>query len=257
MSAPIAELRHATVRAGGRVILKHVHFAVQAGETVALVGPNGCGKTTLARALLGLQALSAGSAFMNGAALRDVDMRARARAVSYLPQARAIAWALTVEDVVALARFAYGARPGQLVAADAAAVEAAITRCGLEKFRTRTIDTLSGGELARVHAARALAQGALLLVADEPEAGLDPAARGAVLRALSAESPDAARLFVLHDLGLAETYAQRIVLMAEGKILADGPAGEVLTQERVSAAFGADALRIDTIHGPSWVFARP
>ena len=169
----------------------------------------------------------------------------RARRVAYLPQQRPLAWPNTVRDVVALGRFAYGAAPGKLSPADAEAVDRAIAQCGLADLGDRNTDTLSGGELARVHCARAFAANAPLLVADEPVAALDPRHQFSTMDIVRQFVDDGGgALVVLHDIALAARYATRMVWMKESRIVADGPPEETLTSERLAEIYGVRS-RID------------
>ena len=162
------ELRDLTVRRGLCPVVEGVSLRVGPGELIGLIGPNGAGKTSLLRGALGLLAASGYSS------LAGLPPRARARAAAWLAQSREIAWGLSVGDVVALGRGPHG---HDAAGAGAAAVAAALARMGLSNLRSRAATQLSGGEQARVLIARALAQEAPLILADEPVAGLDPAAQ--------------------------------------------------------------------------------
>ena len=236
-------------------MLRPVSLTVTPGELVVLLGPNGAGKTTLLRVALGLLRPSAGVAMLDGTAAAGLGAVRRARAVAYLPQSRPLAWPQGVRDVVALGRFAHGATLGRLSRADAAAVARALAACDLETLADRATDTLSGGELARVHCARALAGEAPLIVADEPVASLDPRQQHQVLRVLRQHvDGGGGALVVLHDLDLAARYADRLVWMADGAIVADGPVADTLTAERIAAVYGVLATVRDghvVIEGPA------
>ena len=223
-------------------LLHDATLTLAPGELVALLGPNGAGKTTLLRTALGLLPATSGTVTLDGQPLVQVSTAERARAVAYLPQAREIAWPVAVRDVVALGRFAHGATLGRLSPADAAAVECALANCDLLAFADRRADTLSGGEAARMHLARALAGEAALVLADEPVAALDPLHAHQVLGLLRhATRQGQGVLTVLHDLNLAAAYADRLVWMADGRIVADGSVADTLTAERVRAVYGVEA----------------
>lgn len=229
-------------RANGEPLVENASFRLAPGELTMLIGPNGSGKTTLLRLALGLLRPDHGSATIDGADVRRLSPAARARKVAYLPQARPLAWPMPVRDVVALGRFAHGAAPGRLSSADAAAVERAMNACSLAGFEDRAADTLSGGELARIHLARALAAEAPLLVADEPVAALDPRYQHEVAR-LFAQAARSGRgvLTVVHDLALAARYAERLIWMKDGRIVADGSVAETMTAQRLADVFGIEA----------------
>jgi iron complex transport system ATP-binding protein len=237
------ELQDVVVSLAGRQVLAGVSLRVGPGELVALLGPNGSGKTTTLRAALGLAARSAGRVRLAGEDPRRMAPMRRARRAAYLPQQRSLAWPLCVRDVVALGRFAYGAVPGRLGAVDAEAVRRALGACELDALAGRRADMLSGGELSRVHIARAIAGGAPLLLADEPTAALDPLHQVQVMRLLRAYADAGnAALVVLHDAALAARFCQRLAWMSGGRVVADGPAQQTLTPERLAEVYGVEAL---------------
>lgn len=226
-------LENLGVQRGGRPVLTGVGLRIGAGEFVGLLGPNGAGKTTLLRAALGLLPASGHSSL----AVQRPD--ARARASAFMPQGREIAWPMPVELVVALGRIAHA---GAARAADRAAIDRALAALRLAPFRQRLATELSGGEQARVLIARAMAQEAPLLIADEPIAGLDPAAQIGVMRLFRASAAQGNTVFAsLHNLGLAARFCTRLVLLCNGRIAADGPPADVLTARNVADVFGITA----------------
>ncbi|WP_158970728.1 ABC transporter ATP-binding protein [Chachezhania sediminis] len=235
-------LEDLTVRRGPCPVVEGASLSVAGGEVVGLVGPNGAGKTSLMRATLGLLPHDGRSS------LAELPPRARARQVAWLPQAREIAWPVTVERLIALGRVPHGRRAGP---ADAQIIDAAIARMDLDAYRYRTATHLSGGEQARVLLARALAQGTPLLIADEPIAGLDPAHQIATMEVFAGLATEGVGTVVsIHDLGLAARFCTRLVLMDRGRIVADGRPLEVLTPERLADVFGITAWAADTPEGP-------
>ncbi|MEZ6002226.1 ABC transporter ATP-binding protein [Hyphomonas sp.] len=240
----MAELltQNLSVETAGTTLVKDANLRLVPGELVALLGPNGAGKTSLLRAALGLQKRTAGFATLDGTDSQKLSPMKRARRIAYLPQQRSLAWPNTVRDVVALGRFTYGAAPGRLGQQDAAAIDTAIERCDLLHHMDRPTDTLSGGELARVHCARAFAAEAPLLIADEPIAALDPRHQFRIMdmvRQFVDEGGGA--LVVLHDIALAARYATRMVWMKDSRIVADGPPEETLTPGRLAEIYGVRA----------------
>jgi iron complex transport system ATP-binding protein len=223
-------LVNACVTLKGVPILKDVSLSLKPSTMIGLLGPNGAGKTTAIRALLGLQALTSGQALIGGKPVSDMAPRDRALAVSYLPQARQFVWPIGVREAVALGRFAYGGAMGRLGPQDAHAVDDALVRCDLASFANRSVTSLSGGELARVHMARAFAAEAPALIADEPIAALDPRHALDILSLLQnqARAGDAV-MVILHDLSLAARFCDEIILMDGGKVIATGPARDTLT----------------------------
>lgn len=247
----MTELRAAglTVRTDGVTILEDVSLTVCSGELVALLGPNGAGKSTLLRALLGLARQATGTVTVDGVPVASLSAAARARRMAYLPQHRPLAWPSPVIDVVALGRYAHGAAPGRLGEEDARAVDAALAACDLDGFARRATDSLSGGELARVHLARALASRADLLLADEPVAELDPRHQlrtaGHIRHFVDAGG---GALIVLHDVALAARIADRLVFLRQGRIASDGPAG-TLSAKLMADVFGVRARVMDDGRG--------
>jgi len=226
----------------GATLVDDASFTLSPGELVILLGPNGAGKTSLIRTALGLQAPSAGSATIGDADTRQLSPSERARQIAYLPQTRPLAWPNQVQDVVSLGRFSHGATLGKLTGADAEAVDRAIVACDLTHLANRSTESLSGGELARVHCARAFATQAQLLVADEPTAALDPRHQFRILDLIKTFVDEGGgALLVLHDIDLAARYATRLIWMKDGKIVADGPPTETLTPERLSEVYRVTA----------------
>lgn len=239
-----------TVKANGVALLDGADLALNPGELVAILGPNGAGKTTLIRTALGFIKPASGQVLIGGDDAQSLKASDRARRLAYLPQTRPLAWPNRVRDIVALGRYAHGATLGRLTGEDAAAVDAAIAACDIAHLAGRSADTLSGGELARVHCARAFAARAPMLIADEPVAALDPRHQyrvmGLIRDYVDAGSNVAPRasLVVLHDVSLAAKFADRLMFMKAGKVIADGPPAKVLTAERLADVYGVNA-RID------------
>ena len=233
---PALILENLTVRRGRRKVVDGASLTIAPGELVGLIGPNGAGKTSLMRAGLGLLPAT------GHASLAALSPRARAARVAWLPQTREIAWPVSVETVVALGRIPHLPGLAALGPQDRAAVDAALDRMGLTALRDRAATELSGGEQARVLIARTLAQGAPLILADEPVAGLDPGAQIATMRVFAAMAAEGgAVLTSLHDLGLAARHCRRLILMHEGRIVADDRPEAVLTPENLARVFGITA----------------
>ncbi len=230
------------VRVSGSVLLDDVTLSLQGGELVAVLGPNGAGKTTLLRALLGLIRRDGGSVTLDGAEVDRLAPDARARRMAYLPQRRPLAWPAPVQDVVVLGRFAHGAALGKLDARDARAVAAALAACDLAALAARPTDTLSGGELARVHIARALAAETDLLLADEPVTSLDPRHQLRIAAHLRRYvDAGGGALVVLHDVALAARIADRLVFLRDGRIVSDGAPADTLTAGLLAEVYGVVA----------------
>jgi iron complex transport system ATP-binding protein len=229
---------------GGRTILSDVDLEARRGEFVAVIGPNGAGKTTLLKAVAGLVA-GGGDIVIEGRALRSLSLKERALHIGYLPQGHVFYWPLPVIEVVGLGRLPRGAG-ADLSEEDRLAVERAMAATGVVGFAERAVTTLSGGERARVALARVLATEADLILADEPTASLDPRYQLVVLDILKRHAAEAgAVVAVLHDLGLAARYADRVVLLDGGQVAATGSPREVLTEERLGETFGVRAEILD------------
>jgi iron complex transport system ATP-binding protein len=239
-----------SVRLGGKTVLDGVGVALKAGEVTALVGPNGAGKSTLLSCLAGLRAPSSGAALLDGRAIAGLGDRDRARLIGYLPQTPEIAWRLDVQTFVRLGRTAHRGVFGESPV-DAAAVDRALEDAQMTPFAGRDVTTLSGGERARVLIARALAGEPAWLLADEPLTGLDLSHQlhaAALLRSIAGSGVGV--VVSLHDLAFAARVADRVVVLAGGHILADGPAAAALTPEVLAHAYGVDARWVDGQGGP-------
>ena len=224
-------------------VVHGVDVALRPGEVTAILGPNGAGKSTLLRGLAGLQAPLDGEVRLAGTSLADFKADRRAREIGYLPQEATVHWPLAVERVVALGRLPHLGPWQRLGAADGYAVDRALAATGVEHLRGRTVTELSGGERARVLLARVLAGEPDILLADEPVAGLDPYHQVhfmELVRDYAAAGRTVA--LVLHDLNLAARFCDRLLLMDEGRLVAEGPAREVLDPEHLARVFGIRAV---------------
>jgi iron complex transport system ATP-binding protein len=236
----ILEARGLSVRYAGAAgpALDGVTIRVTPGSLLAVAGPNGSGKTTLVRALLGHLEAEAGEALLGGRSIRSWRPGEVAQNVGVVSQREEIVFPLTVRQTVMLGRYP---RLGPLAAegpADHAAVTAALQRCDVEWLASRRVDSLSGGEWQRVRVARALAQEPRILVLDEPTAALDVRHEMELLELIRALVNDGlAGLIITHQLNLAARFADRIVLMACGRVIADGPPGEVFRTDVLESVF--------------------
>lgn len=226
-------------------VLRGVDIAVAGGELVGLIGPNGSGKSTLLRALPGLIRLRGGRVLLGDRELHSLARRERARRIAYLPQHGASHWPLTVERLVALGRLPHQSPWQELSDSDRAAIERAMAATDIGHLAGRVISHLSGGERLRVHLARALATEPEVLLADEPVAALDPYHQLQAMELLrSTADRGGAVLVVLHELSLALRYCDRLVLLDQGRMVADGGPAEVLDDSRL-----ADVYQVTALHG--------
>lgn len=220
-------------------VLQSISGNAHDGELIALIGPNGCGKSTLLKTLCGIISPRTGQITLAGQNLQDLSLKMRARKVAYLAQSREALPLMQVEDVVSLGRAPYRGSLGKISGDGKTAIASALTRTQSEPFASRRFDSLSGGEQARVLLARALAVGATVLLADEPIAALDPFYQLSMMKIMKEEAISGkAVITALHDLSLAAQFADRIWIMHQGKIIADGKPEDVLNTENLKTVFG-------------------
>jgi iron complex transport system ATP-binding protein len=218
--------------------LDDVSIAVNSGELVAVVGPNGSGKTSLLRALLGLITPMSGDVILGSRAIAAWSRRELAETIGALPQREEPAFPLTVREAVLMGRWATLGPVAPITTSDHTAITEALARCDIAGFEDRGIDTLSGGEWQRVRLARALAATPQLLLLDEPTVALDVGHEMELLELFRRLVRDGLGVLVItHQLNLAARYADRIVLLDRGRAIADGAPADVLTAAAVSAAF--------------------
>jgi iron complex transport system ATP-binding protein len=222
-----------------RPALDGVSFTVAPGSLCAVLGPNGSGKSTLLKALLGIIPAESGSITVRNKPPRAWSRRDLARMIGVVPQGEALAFPLTVREMVGMGRYPYlGPLHGE-GQKDREAVQRALVQCDIERFASRDVTTLSGGELQRVRIARALAQEPAALVLDEPTTSLDIRHEMAILELLRA-SADAGMtvLVVTHGLDLAARFADRMLLLREGRVVAQGPPGTVMDAPVLEDVYG-------------------
>ncbi len=240
------EARGVTVDLGRARILDGVDVAVGTGEWLAIVGPNGAGKTTLLRYVAGLVG-GEGELRIEGRPVSALRRRERARLVALVPQTPVIPPGITVADYVLLGRTPHIHMYGVERPRDVAAVTEALHQLDLLDMAEREVPTLSGGERQRVLIARALAQGAPVMLLDEPTTALDVGHQQQVLELVDELRREHALTVVstMHDLTLAGQYAERLLLLDQGRVIVEGAADEVLTEENLARYYGA---RVRIIH---------
>ena len=235
-----------SVSLGGKTVVDNLDARVEEGEWVALIGPNGAGKTTALRAIASLVRYG-GKVRIFGDDMSQLTRRQLARIVALVPQVPLIPGDITVREYVLLGRTPYISYLGTEKRADQVAVDDALEHLDLTAFARRRLDTLSGGERQRVTLARALAQDAPILLLDEPTAALDVGRQQQVLELVDAlrASRGLTVLSTMHDLTLAGQYADRLLLLDEGKLVAAGAATDVLTRALITEHYGAEVAVVD------------
>lgn len=223
----------------GSTVFSEVGFDVARGEILGIVGPNGAGKSTLLAILAGLLSSRSGAVVLGGRDLGTLSRRERARRIGYLPQIAAPDQAHTVRELVALGRYPHARGLGFESERDAEAIARAMTLTRVDHLAERPFDEISGGERQRVLVASVLAGEPEVLLLDEPTAALDIGQGTAVLHTLGELARlGAAVVLVTHDLNLAAAFADALLLLAGGKLAACGRPEEVITADRLEAAYG-------------------
>lgn len=235
----------------GKQVLHSVDFELSAGDLVGIVGGNGAGKSTLLKALMSLLPVERGNLSLGDQALHEWTARERAKQLAYLAQGHDAQWPLTAQAVVALGRLPHVRH----AAHDANIVASVMKETGTWELRARNVQTLSGGELARVLLARALAVEAPLLLADEPLSALDPAHQLRIMQVLQTRAQQGMGIaVVMHDLLLATRYCSHLLMLHQGRVLAFGVPQAVCTPANLAQCFGIEAVPISfegqTVHLP-------
>jgi iron complex transport system ATP-binding protein len=236
----VIELRAVTVELGGKPVVDGVSATVSDGEWLALIGPNGAGKTTLLRAMARLVPFS-GEIALAGRSVTELPRGDLARLVAVVPQEPSTPPWMTVAEYVLLGRTPHLGPLAKEGASDRDAAARALGRLDLLPLAGRRLGTLSGGEKQRVVVARALAQEAPIVLLDEPTASLDIGHQQQALELLDGLRADSGLTLVaaMHDLTLAAQYADRMLLLDAGRVVADGPPADVLTEALIAEHYGA------------------
>jgi iron complex transport system ATP-binding protein len=238
------------LRAGykDRAVLHGIDLGVARGELVALAGPNGCGKTTLLRAISGVHAHTSGELLIDGVDAHEMSATQVARRVAVVAQGATLPERFSAFEIALMGRTPHLRLLQSEGERDVSIVREAMQRADCWELRARPVDELSGGERQRVIIARALAQQPDLLLLDEPTSHLDPAHQAETFRlVLTLCRERIAALAVVHDLTLAAAYADRIALMHEGRIVADGAPADVLTEDAIERVYG---VRVTVMRHP-------
>lgn len=232
---------------GDRVVVDQLDVAVANNTITAVIGPNGCGKSTLLRGLGRLLPPKRGSVLLDGKEIHRMSTKEVARTLGVLPQSPVAPEGLSVADLVARGRHPHQAWYRQWSSGDESAVAEALEMTGIGDLADRALDELSGGQRQRAWLSMALAQGTDVLLLDEPTTYLDLSHQIDVLELIGRLHDDSGRtvVMVLHDLNLAARYADRLVAMNEGRIVAEGDPHEVLTEDLLSDVFELKARVVE------------
>lgn len=241
------EARGLAIGYPGRRVGEGLDLALTPGRATALLGPNGGGKSTLLKTLLGLIPALGGEVLLDGRPLRDASIRERARRIGYVPQAHAPAFGFSVFETVLMGRTAHAGPLARPSARDEAAARAAIARLSIAHLAERPASEISGGERQLALIARALAGEPAIVILDEPTASLDFGNQGRVLAEIGRLTASGlAVLFTTHDPNQALRHADEVAALRGGRMSARGPSREVLTRERLEELYGAPVEEIGT-----------
>ena len=240
-----------------RPVLQGVSFTAQSGKFLAILGPNGSGKTTLLKCLLRILRPQAGAIILDGKPLASYSAAALARVMAYVPQTPQAAFAFTVRQIVMLGRTPHTGALGFETDLDRRVAEAAMEMTGVAAFAGRTLDELSGGEAQGVMIARALAQQPQLLLLDEPTSHLDVKNQLLIHRMLVRLAHDwpMSVVCVSHDVNLAARFADELLLMRDGHVVADGPAVEVVRADLLGRTYDVQVELVGGADGPPTIVA--
>ncbi|MBB1243719.1 ABC transporter ATP-binding protein [Streptomyces durbertensis] len=243
---PAARLRaeRLSLAYGDRTVVHDLDLEIEDGTVTAVIGPNGCGKSTLLRSFGRLMKPLSGRVLLDGEPVHTMPTKRVAERVGLLPQSPVAPEGLSVADLVARGRHPHQTWYRRWSSDDEEAVARALRSTGTYELAERTLDELSGGQRQRAWIAMALAQETEILLLDEPTNHLDLAHQVEVLDLVRELHRDTGRtvVLVLHDLSLAARYADHLVAMKDGRVVAQGPPVEVLTEELLAEAFGLRAL---------------
>lgn len=237
------EVRGLKYTYGKYLVLDGVDLPIVDGEVIGILGPNGCGKTTLLKNLNKNLEPTGGCVMLDGESMADLSKKEIAREVAVVPQTNEIRFAFTVRDIVAMGRMPFQGMMGAPSGEDERIVDEAIRRTGLSKHMDRHINTMSGGERQRVIIARAIAQTPKYLLMDEPTLHLDISMQFDALNLVHKLSRETGLTVVIvsHDLGMVARYCDRIVMIHDHKVHCVGTPEEVLTPENMRTVFNVDA----------------
>ena len=241
------EVKNISVSYDDREVLRDVSMTLAVGEIIALLGANGAGKSTLVRALNGTLPIASGDILIGGRPIAEMSRREIAQKISVVAQENETRFPVTVLEFVLSGRFVHGGAFGWETAEDIEFARSSLAECDLTDYEDRLMNHLSGGERQRVVLARSLAAGSQILLLDEPTANLDLAHQAMMFRLVRKRCREcgSSAVIITHDLNLASEFSDRILMLNDGRIAADGPPAQVLNAENVHNVFGISVL-LDT-----------
>ncbi len=238
------EVQNISINYGVCAVVQGVSFALCTGKIIALLGANGAGKTTLLKALNGSLPIITGEILLDGKPLENHSRREIAQKIAVIAQETETKFPVSVLEFVLSGRFAHGAAFGWETEKDLQIALKSLEQCDLKNYESRLMNQLSGGERQRVVLARALAVQAAILLLDEPTANLDLAHQALMFRLVKerCETSNSSAIIITHDLNLASEFADEIILLKNGGILAKGKPENVFTEENLQAVFNVRVL---------------
>ena len=236
-----------TVRTGGKILVDGLSCEVKENEFLVIIGPNGAGKTTLLKSICGLNKVQSGRISLFGRTLESISRRDLASTMSLVPQNMEMEFSFSVEETVLMGRYPYLGMLEQEKRADHDIARQAMEFTRVDHLASRRLDQLSGGERQRVIIARSICQQPGIMLLDEPTAALDPSHQLTIMKLMQRlrEEQNTTIIMVSHDLNLAAMFADRIVLMKEGRAAQSGIPGELLVPEVLQQVYGC-VMHVDT-----------
>ena len=234
------EVQNVSVNLGGVEVVRDVSFQIARTDNVAIIGPNGCGKSTLLRCMIGSIPAEKGRIYLHGEDFSGLPLKQRAKSIGLLSQRESVPSMTSVFDYVCAGRHPYRKFFRGLDRIDLEVVDRVLEELDIAHLRDRVVERLSGGERQRVRLATLMAQDPEVLLLDEPMTGLDLCHQYLLLKVLSTTQRkfSKASISVMHDIDMALRFFSRLLVMKEGRIVADGPPQEVLTDRLIQEVFG-------------------